>query len=165
MFYTREIPTGPSSVNVHRLVVVANESYPFILGLVLREEALPNRIVLQRNEFDVIATVRHWEQFQSLADEIQEALGKFELQIVRQSENIGEPLGGGQLTEMMVTKLSDDQLAILETAYNMGYFDVPREASATDIATELNIAQSTMSERLRVVEQNLFELIYGPREE
>lgn len=66
---------------------------------------------------------------------------------------------------MMVTKLSDDQLAILETAYNMGYFDVPREASATDIATELNIAQSTMSERLRVVEQNLFELIYGPREE
>jgi len=43
----------------------------------------------------------------------------------------------------------------------MGYFDVPRTASADDIAAELDIAQSTLSERLRVAEKTLFELVFG----
>jgi hypothetical protein len=50
MFYTHEIPTGPSSILVRRLTIIANESYPFILGQVLRRESIPNRIVLHANE-------------------------------------------------------------------------------------------------------------------
>jgi hypothetical protein len=164
MFYTHEIPTGPSSILVRRLTIIANESYPFILGLVLRREAIPNRIVLHGNEFEVVVTVRNWEQFRSLADDLQESLGTFELKSVNQIENPGEPLDSGRITEILTTKLSSDQLAVLETAYDMGYFDVPRSASAMDIAEKLNIAQSTLSERLRVAEHNLLALIYGPRE-
>jgi hypothetical protein len=164
MFYTHEIPTGPSSILVHRLTIIANESYPFILGQVLRREAIPNRIVLHGNEFEVIVTVRNWEQFRSLADDLQESLGTFELKSVNQIENPGEPLDSGRITEVLTTKLSHEQLAVLETAYDMGYFDVPRSASAMDVAEKLNIAQSTLSERLRVAEHNLLALIYGPRE-
>jgi predicted DNA binding protein len=46
----------------------------------------------------------------------------------------------------------------------MGYFDVPRTASAEEIADELDIAQSTLSERLRVAERRLFELVFGAEE-
>lgn len=165
MFYTHEIPTGPSDITVRRLTIIANESYPFILGLVLRREAIPNRIVLQGSEFKVVVTVRDWEGFRSLADDLEESLGSFELQSVNQIERPGEPLDGGRITEVLGTKLSHEQLAVLETAYEEGHFDVPRTASTGDIAEKLNVSQSTASERLRVAERNLFALLYGPREE
>lgn len=165
IFYIHEVPTGPSDILVRRLTIIANESYPFILGLVLRQEAIPNRIVLQSGEFEVVVTVRDWEDFRSLADDLEASLGTFELQSVNQIENPGEPLDSGRITEVLTTKLSPEQLAVLETAYDMGYFDVPRTASTEDIAEKLDIAQSTLSERLRVAERNLLTLIYGPRDE
>jgi hypothetical protein len=162
-FFSREIPTGPTELRVTRITLLANESFPFILGLILRAEAIPNRIILKQQTFEAVLTARTWEQFRNLADDIKEALGTFELLSVNQIETLGEPLDSGRLTEVLVTKLPSEQLETLETAYTMGYFEVPREASATDVADELGVAQSTMSERLRTAEQNLLEIIYGPR--
>lgn len=164
LFDAQSIPTGPSGVTVQRMTILANESYPFILGIVLRREAIPNRIVLNRNRFDVVVTVQNWDRFRTLADEIQDVLGSFDLQSVNKTERTGEPLDSGRLSEVLITKLTDEQLVVLETAYNMGYFDIPREISANEIADELGIAQSTFSERLRVAERNLLELIYGSNE-
>ncbi|WP_226042149.1 helix-turn-helix domain-containing protein [Natrinema sp. DC36] len=164
LFYSSEIPTASDDLEIRRLTILANESYPYILSLILRQEAIPNRIVLQNNVFEVVATTRDWDQFRSMADEIQETLGEFELVSVTQNEDPGEPLDSGRLTEVLVSKLTDDQLMILETAYTHGYFDVPRGASETDLADELDITQSTVNERLRTAERTLLELIYGPRE-
>ena len=165
LFYTSEIPTASTDVYIHRITVLANESYPFILGLVLRQEGIPNRIVLQNDVFEVVATTQDWDQFRALADEIQETLGEFELLSVSQDEDPGEPLDSGRLTEVLVSKLTDDQLEILETAYNRGYFEIPRVVSETELADDIGVAQSTVSERLRTAERTLLELIYGPREE
>lgn len=164
LVYARDVPTGPTGVTVRRLMLVANESYPFVLGIVLRREAIPNRLVLQGETMDLVVTVRDWEQFRELADDVQDSLGQFELESMNQIENPGEPLDGGRLSEVLITKLADEQLTVLETAYNMGYFDVPREATAQDVADRLDISQSTFSERLRTAERNIFDLIYGSRE-
>lgn len=164
LFDAEAIPTGPSGVSIHRMTLLANESFPFILGVILRREAIPNRIVLKGGRFHVVVTVRDWDRFRSLADDVQDVLGSFDLQSVNKIEQSGEPLDSGRLSEVLVTKLTEEQLVVLETAYSMGYFDVPRDISAEDIAEELGIAQSTFSERLRVAERNLLELIYGSNE-
>ncbi|ELZ13198.1 Bacterio-opsin activator HTH domain-containing protein [Haloterrigena salina JCM 13891] len=164
LFYDSEIPTASDDLEIRRLTILATESYPFILSLVLRQEAIPNRIVLQNDDFEAVVTTRDWDQFRAMADEVQETLGEFELLSVTQNEDPGEPLDSGRLTEVLVSKLTDEQLAVLETAYENGYFDIPRETSATELADELEIAQSTASERLRTAERTLLELIYGPRE-
>nr|WP_273742190.1 helix-turn-helix domain-containing protein [Natrinema soli] len=164
LFYSSEIPTASADLEIRRLTILANESYPYILSLILRQEAIPTRIVLQNDVFEVVATTRDWDQFRSMADEIQETLGEFELVSVTQNEEPGEPLDSGRLTEVLVSKLTDDQLMVLETAYTHGYFDVPRGASETDLADELDVTQSTVNERLRTAERTLLELIYGPRE-
>ncbi|OYR83863.1 bacterio-opsin activator, partial [Halorubrum sp. E3] len=143
--------------------VLATEPYPFILGVMLRQEAIPNRIVLQDDRFEVVVTVREWEAIQSLAEEINDRFGTFDLGSVTEIDRRGEPLDSGRLSEVLVSKLTDDQLVVLETAYELGYFEVPREATASDIADALDIADSTVSERLRVAQRNLFELIYGAR--
>lgn len=58
--------------------------------------------------------------------------------------------GGGALAE-----LTDRQRDVLETAYKQGYYEVPREASTAEIATELDIDPSTVTEHLQRAERNL----------
>lgn len=45
--------------------------------------------------------------------------------------------------------LTDEQLEALATAHEMGYFDVPREATQADVAAALDISPASLSERLK----------------
>lgn len=164
LFHVHEIPTGPTETAIRRVTLLANESYPFILGVVLRQEAIPNRIVHQENQFSVVATVTDWDQFRELADRVQEKLGQFDLQKVTNIDRPGEPLDSGRLSEILITKLTPTQIETIETAYDMGYFEVPRRSSATEIADTLGVSQSTFSERMRTAQHRLFELVFGSNE-
>lgn len=53
--------------------------------------------------------------------------------------------------------LTDRQLEALRTAYEMGYFEIPRHASLDAVATELDIAASALSERLRRAQTQLIQ--------
>jgi hypothetical protein len=53
--------------------------------------------------------------------------------------------------------LTDRQYEALRIAYELGYFDVPRRASLADVAAELDIASSSVSERLRRAQTELIE--------
>ncbi|UPM42646.1 helix-turn-helix domain-containing protein [Halocatena salina] len=48
--------------------------------------------------------------------------------------------------------LTDRQFEVLRTALDLGYFEVPREASLAELATELGCAESTVSVTLRKAE-------------
>lgn len=52
-------------------------------------------------------------------------------------------------------KLTARQLEVLETAYDIGYFERPRRATATDVADELGISPSTVGEHLAAAEAKL----------
>lgn len=58
--------------------------------------------------------------------------------------------------------VTDRQREILETAYDRGYFDVPRRASAAEVAAELDLDASTVTEHLRRAEHNLFSELLEP---
>ncbi|SFS65769.1 helix-turn-helix domain-containing protein [Halostagnicola kamekurae] len=53
--------------------------------------------------------------------------------------------------------LTNHQQEALRTAYEMGHFDIPRRASLEEVATELDISASSLSERLRRAETQLIE--------
>lgn len=53
--------------------------------------------------------------------------------------------------------LTDRQRDVLETAHDLGYFDVPRQASLDEVAATLGLDRSTVSEHLQRAERNLFE--------
>ncbi|PCR88747.1 helix-turn-helix domain-containing protein [Natrinema ejinorense] len=59
-----------------------------------------------------------------------------------------EPAGDG---------LTDRQHEALRIAYERGYFDIPRQATLKDIAAELDISPSSVSERLRRAQTQLIE--------
>jgi predicted DNA binding protein len=53
-------------------------------------------------------------------------------------------------------KLTARQLEVLETAYELGYFERPRRSNATEIAAELDITPSTFREHITAAEQKIF---------
>lgn len=53
--------------------------------------------------------------------------------------------------------LTEDQLNVLTLAYERGYFQVPREITAEELADELNVSHQSISERLRRAYENLVE--------
>jgi hypothetical protein len=63
-------------------------------------------------------------------------------------EGDSEPAGDG---------LTDGQREALRIAYERGYFEVPRKASLEDVADELDISASSVSERLRRAQTQLIE--------
>lgn len=63
-------------------------------------------------------------------------------------DGASEPAGDG---------LTDRQREALRTAYEMGYFEIPRGTSLESIATELGISASSVSERLRRAQTQLIE--------
>lgn len=67
----------------------------------------------------------------------------------------GESSPNGVFVDM--SKLTDRQLEVLETAHEMGYFERPRRANATEIAAALDIDPSTFSEHLAMAETKLLD--------
>lgn len=53
--------------------------------------------------------------------------------------------------------LTDRQLEVIQTAYDMGYYEVPREVSSADIAEALDLDPSTVAEHLQRAERNLLQ--------
>ncbi|WP_276259660.1 helix-turn-helix domain-containing protein [Haloglomus litoreum] len=53
--------------------------------------------------------------------------------------------------------LTDHQHEALRTAYELGYFDIPRGASLEAVAAELDITAASVSERLRRAQTRLIE--------
>jgi predicted DNA binding protein len=54
-----------------------------------------------------------------------------------------------------LSKLTDKQKTILLSAYNLGYYDIPRRFDSEQLAKKLNLGRSTVAEHLRKAENRL----------
>ncbi len=61
----------------------------------------------------------------------------------------------------LLARLTERQHEVLETAVQLGYYQIPRQATHADIAEQLGCAPSTVDEHLRKAEQHLFSTLFG----
>lgn len=66
-----------------------------------------------------------------------------------------ETLGAYDGTDGPLDDLTGRQREVLEAAFELGYYEVPREASAADVAAALGLDPSTVTEHLQRAERNL----------
>lgn len=57
------------------------------------------------------------------------------------------------------SELTEKQQAALQTSFEMGYFDYPAGANATEVANELGIAPSTFRGHLDAAQRKLFDAV------
>lgn len=58
-------------------------------------------------------------------------------------------------------RLTDRQQEVLETAFEMGYFDYPKGANAGDVAEAIGISTSTFSEHLSAAQRKVLDGVVG----
>jgi predicted DNA binding protein len=151
---------SPESETYH-LIGFAREQNPFILTSLAKTDAIPYRLVAENNRMTIIAVVRDWNHLKDLATSIEDEFEAFELLETSPTEGAGYPMGLDLMKRVLGGKLTDSQLELLETAYRMGYFEVPQEATSEEVATELDISQPAFSEQLRRTESRMFGLVFG----
>lgn len=72
-----------------------------------------------------------------------------------------QQLRGYRAQDKPLDTLTDRQRHVLEVAFENGYYDVPRSTSTTELAAELDLDDSTVSEHLQRAERNLITVILG----
>ncbi|WP_247002541.1 helix-turn-helix domain-containing protein [Halosolutus gelatinilyticus] len=73
-----------------------------------------------------------------------------------------EAVGGDSVApESAIGRLSRRQREAIETAFAIGYYDVPREATIADLAGELDCGRATAAEHLQKGESKLLAALVG----
>ena len=63
------------------------------------------------------------------------------------------------------SRLTERQREVLQLAHSMGYFDHPKRANASDVAAELDISTSTLSEHLSAAQRKVLDSILDAESE
>lgn len=66
-----------------------------------------------------------------------------------------------RIPETPLDTLTDRQQEVLEVAYDLGYDDVSRGSSTSEIAAELGVDDPMVAKHLQRAEHNLLEIILG----
>ena len=147
------------TTDVYRVPHTGDERCPCA---VLGEHDCPiYRYTARDGELTVVFHVEDFERLQSIIADLRDRCAPVNVRSLLQP-----PLEAESVNSVFVNqgRLTDRQQEVLHTAYERGYFEHPKGANATEIATELGISQSTFSEHLNVAQQKLFsDLFDGQR--
>jgi len=83
-----------------------------------------------------------------------------ELVTKREKAAVRPPFSGSGVRQVLRMHLTDRQLDVVETAFEMGYYDWPRRCTGEDVAAELGIASATFSEHVRTAERKLLAVLF-----
>lgn len=95
-----------------------------------------------------------YEQLRDIVAAFRERFSEVDIRRFVRSTSDGE---SSNRVAVDMSRLTDRQHEVLETAYRMGYFERPRETNATEVASALGVDPSTFSEHLAVAESKLLE--------
>jgi DNA-binding CsgD family transcriptional regulator len=113
-----------------------------------------HRYIADGGSLTLVFHATDFETLQAVVGELRELYPPVDVQRLLQP-----PLEGTPEDRVFVNRgrLTERQLEVLETAYQMGYFERPKTANATEIADELGIAQSTFTEHLMAAQRKLLD--------
>jgi len=100
-------------------------------------EAVPTRLSFREPDLSARVLVWDWDRLQQVATDIEQKYGDFTLKRTVTSDRSLLSWGGHEVIEALQDRLTDEQLRILEKGYTMGYFTVPQESTAREVAAEL----------------------------
>jgi predicted DNA binding protein len=117
--------------------------------------ALPREATAVDDEGLVVAQVPpQYDASEIIADFRQENPGA-ELVSKQTQDSFSPIITNSLLQDVLRSHLTARQREVLQTAYESGYYEWPRECTGKDVATELGISSATFSEHIQAAERKL----------
>jgi hypothetical protein len=119
----------------------------------------PAEILVADGALEITAVVDSRERLTELADGLRESGDEWHLRrlTAEAPPNRAEAEPGTDLPEEI--SLTDKQREVVEEAVTRGYYRNPREASLAELAAELEVTRSALSQRLNAVEAKLIQTL------
>ncbi|PSQ16437.1 hypothetical protein BRD00_10620 [Halobacteriales archaeon QS_8_69_26] len=92
------------------------------------------------------------DRLREVVGDLRERYGEVRVQSLASAGGDGP---GGDLVTVRRGRLTDRQREALETAVEMGYFEYPREANASEVAEAMGIGPSTLIEHLTAAQRKV----------
>lgn len=97
----------------------------------------------------------HLQNLSALRDRLEEFRDRFGAVHIEYLVQGRQDEEESEVVPVDVRQLTDRQREVVETAYEMGYFEYPRESNATEVAAALDIRPSTFTEHLTAAQGKL----------
>ena len=153
--------SGNHTDGVTSVILDANEPERHILTTLTEKGCVPFRVRASSDGLHVGGVVENWDTLKSIGEAVEDEHQQFDLLSVEESNNLHRPFDESRMKHVIQDALPSQQFSLLETAYEAGYFSVPKETTSQELAEELQMSQSTLSEQLRTAQAELYRLVFG----
>lgn len=137
----------------------AEESGRHVISMLSDEGCVPFRIKGTTDRLYVGGIVENWNVLKSIGEQLETNQREFDLLSVEETSVLHRPFDERRLRHVVQDSLTTSQFELLATAFQAGYFSVPRDTTSKELAEQLDVGQSTLSERLRTAQAELYRLI------
>lgn len=122
--------------------------------------ALPQTVRGCEGEGRIVADIPPEQDPAAVAEAFLAADPDAELVTKREKDTLAPPFSTSGVRQALRTHLTDRQFDVVETAFEMGYYEWPRACTGEDVAAELGIASATFSEHVRTAERKLLGVLF-----
>lgn len=128
------------------------ESFHSIIESVIGQEV--SKIRLRDDHIEVHFDVENSVEISTILDELKQKYQQVSLVKTSGGDE------GGSRRRINLSGLTPKQRKVLEKAFEMGYFKYPKESNATEVAEELGISRSTLSEHLSAAQMKIGNQVF-----
>jgi hypothetical protein len=123
--------------------------------------ALPRIVESERGEGRIVVEIPRHRDPAAVVGEFVEGRPNAELTRKEHKSTVGPLVTESAVEEIVRTRLTDRQTEVLKAAFEMGYYEWPRECDGTDVASALDISSATFSEHIHAAERKLLTMLFG----
>jgi len=127
---------------------------PCICEFIEQEVGPVTEVHAREGDLHVTIHASEMTDLRELIGELQDSYGDIRIEYLVRGKTDAEE---SDLVPVDMRRLTARQQEVLATAHEMGYFDYPREANASDVADALDIGPSTFIEHLNAAQSKLLD--------
>ncbi|MFC3957066.1 bacterio-opsin activator domain-containing protein [Halovivax cerinus] len=122
--------------------------------------ALPRTVEGVDGEGCIVAEIPRTYDDAAIVERFLAEIPEADLVTKRTKSSVDPLLPGSAIRQAFETNLTERQREVLETAYEAGYYDWPRECTGEAVARRLDVSSAAFSETIHAAERNLLATLF-----